>query len=309
MLAASGCVRPSGGGETATTTATEPTIAGTVRVAGSSTVYPLTLRVGEQFASRYPHASVSVTSNGTGGGFTDFFCVGKTDLNDASRSITQDERERCASNGVEFVSFRVATDAVTVVVNNDADWIDCVTPEELATIWRDGGAERWSDVRPEWPEEPIEHFGPTAESGTFDYFAGEILGDVSAHRLDYNGTEQDATIIESVDRSEWAIGYLGFAYYKQNDEAVTALAVDDDGQCVKPSLSTAKSGAYSPLSRPLFVYVARDALDRRVVREFVRYYLDRIDTGLVSDVGYVPIDSPSAEESRSKFEAAVAAKK
>ena len=299
-LAVAGCTDAPGGETSATDDETELT--GTVQVAGSSTVYPLTLQIGQQFGRGRPSASVSVTPTGTGGGFRDFFCQGKTDLNNASRPISSSERVSCAKNGVEFLSFRVATDALTVVVNDDAEWVDCVTPAELATIWQAGGAETWADVRPDWPNEPIEHFGPTPDSGTYDYFAGEILGETDQHRDDYDGTEQDSTIVTEVSSSPYAIGYLGFAYYTQNDAAVRALAVDDGDGCVRPSLRTAKSGKYSPLSRPLFIYVSRASLERPVVREFVRYYLGRVDTEAVSDVGYVPLDTQTAEKQRSRLE-------
>lgn len=305
-VGASGCLDSTGGEPTRSSTDESTDVSGTVHIAGSSTVYPLTLRVAEQFGNAHPAASVSLSSTGTGGGFTDFFCRGKTDVNGASRPITTPERDECRENDVSFHSFQVATDALTVIVNDDADWVDCVTPEELAAIWEGNGAERWSDVRPAWPDEPIEHYGPTSESGTFDYFADEVLGGVSAHRRDYDGTEQDSTIVERVRESEYAVGYLGFAYYTQNSDAVTALAVDDGDGCVAPSLSTAKSGAYEPLSRPLFVYVARSSLRDPAVRSFVRYYLDRVDTDLVSDVGYVPLDEETAAENREKLDDALA---
>jgi phosphate transport system substrate-binding protein len=278
---------------------------GTVDVAGSSTVYPLTLRVGEQFSEVHSAVDVAVASTGTGGGFTGFFCVGKTDVNDASRPISDAERDLCADNGFAFVRFQVATDALTVIVNNEADWIDCITTEELAMMWRRGGAETWADVREGWPEEPIEHHGPTVDSGTLDYFAEEIIGDVDQHREDYEGTEQDSTIVENVRTSEYAVGYLGFAYYTQNSESVTALGIDDGAGCVRPSLSTAETGSYAPLSRPLYVYVRRESLADPVVASFLRYYLDQIDTSLVSEVGYVPMDEDAAEAQRSKLSEAV----
>ena len=303
-LAGAGALAGCFGGTPAesTTTATGTSLEGTIKVAGSSTVYPLTLRVGEQYAKRHPKVSISVASTGTGGGFADFFCTGETDINDASRPIAASERARCSTNDVEFVRFQVATDALTVIVNAAADWVDCLTPAELATVWETGGASTWADVRPGWPDEPLERYGPTRDSGTFDYFAEEIIGSVDAHRQDYDGTEQDSTIVENVRQSRHAIGYLGFAYYTQNSDRVRALAIDDGDGCVRPSLETAESGTYSPLSRPLFVYVAREAIDRPVVESFLRYYLEVVETDLVSDVGYVPLNAEAAAANRRRLE-------
>lgn len=303
--AVTGCLDVSSGGSRQTETSTPAPLEGTIQAAGSSTVYPLTLRIGELFATEHLDVSVSVTPTGTGGGFTNFFCVGKTDINNASRPIDSAERDQCAANGIDYLEFRVATDALTVVVNNDADWIDCVTPAELAAIWETNGADQWSDVRSDWPDESIDLYGPTEDSGTFDYFAEEILGSVDAHRQDYNGTEQDSSIIERIQKSPGGIGYLGFAYYTQNQDSVTALAVDDGDGCVRPSLETAKSGAYSPLSRPLFVYVARESLSDVVVQEFLRYYLEQVETDLVSEIGYVPLTESTARTNRERLEEAV----
>lgn len=301
-----GCAGDAGVDSPTARTATPTELSGTVTVAGSSTVYPLTLKIGTEFSETHPETSVSVSPTGTGGGFTDFFCVGETDINNASRPITDDERTRCADNGVEYLEFQVATDALTVIVNEDADWIDCVTPSELAIIWQADGAETWDDVRPEWPAEPIEYYGPSTDSGTFDYFADTILDGPPSHRVDYDGTEQDSTIVEGVAASRYAIGYLGFAYYAQNEAQVRALAVDNGSECVRPALETARSGQYSPLSRPLFIYVSQSALARPVVREFVDRYLEIVDTETVSEVGYVPVDESTATANRSRFEDALA---
>jgi phosphate transport system substrate-binding protein len=284
-----------------TTTTAGDRLAGTIQIAGSSTVYPLTLQVGRQFAAAHEGVTVSVTSTGTGGGFTDFFCPGKTSLNDASRPITDAERRRCAENGVEFVRFRVATDALTVIANPAADWVDCVTTGELAAMWRRDGATTWADVRDGWPDSPIAHYGPTSDSGTFDYFAERVIGSVGAHRRDYEGTEQDSTIVGNVGADRDAVGYLGFAYYARNADRVKALEIEHESQCVGPSRSTAESGAYALLSRPLYVYAAKRELARPEVRAFLRYYLERVDTALVSDVGYVPLDTQTAARNLSKL--------
>lgn len=284
--------------------ATDTGLSGTVKVAGSSTVYPLTLRIANQFADGKPDVSVVVTATGTGGGFSDFFCVGETDINDASRPITDAERERCRANDIEFVRFQIATDALTVIANADADWVDCVTPAELAALWRHNGATQWRDVRSTWPSRPIDHYGPTFESGTLDYFANTILTGDSTHRRDFTGTEQDSVIVENVEQSDTAIGYLGLAYYQQNTAGVKALAIDDGDGCVSPSISTAGSAYH--LSRPLFLYVTTDAIADAVVQSFLQYYLEQVDTSLVSDMGYAPVDSEIAARNREKLDRVIA---
>ena len=304
--AVGGCLGSPRGKQTGTTDAASSSrLSGTVRIAGSSTVYPLTLELGNRFTEAHPGVDVSLSSTGTGDGFANFFCAGRTDLNDASRAIRDDERAACAAAGVEPLRFQVATDALTVVVNENADWVSCVTLSELASVWREGGADRWRDVRPAWPDEPIELHGPTPASGTLDYFSEAVLGDRS-HRADYAGTEQDETVVEAVRRSRYAMGYFGFAYYVRNRDAVRALATAaDGGACVRPSFESARTGRYVPLSRPLYVYVDRAALSRRVVREFVAYYLDHVTGDVVRDVGYVPVSERTARRNRERLRSAV----
>ncbi|WP_435181556.1 PstS family phosphate ABC transporter substrate-binding protein [Halorussus sp. AFM4] len=302
--ALAGCVGFGGSVATTTTTSTGDDLAGTIHVAGSSTVYPVTVAVGNRFSKRHPEVTVSVTPTGTGGGFENFFCPGKAPLNNASRAIREGEREACADNGVDPLALRIATDALTVVVNEDADWVDCVTPAELGAVWREDGAETWRDVNSAWPDEPLDLYGPTTASGTYDYFSEAILGD-SAHRSDYEGTEQDSTIVEGVSESTYGMGYFGFAYYDQNRDAVKALAIDDGEGCVAPSLDTAKSGAYTPLSRPLFVYVDRNALSRRLIRAFCRFYVEQAATDLAADIGYVPVSDEQAAANREALAAAI----
>lgn len=277
-----------------------------VTAAGSSTVFPITEAVGAAFTRERPLVTVSISQTGTGGGFSNFFCPGMTDVNNASREIAEAEVRQCSENGVTPVEFTVATDALTVVVNPGADWVDCLSVAELREIWRRGGAERWSDVRDRWPDEEIELYGADTTSGTFDYFREAILGEEATHRGDYYATERDRTIVQGVRGSPYALGYFGFAYYSENPDRVKAVAVRDgeDAACVPPSIETAKAGEYTPLSRPLFVYVARDSLARPEVRDFVRFYLERAATDLVSDVGYVPISSAHRDDQLARLEAA-----
>ncbi len=285
-------------------------IAGEIGVAGSSTVYPLTRAMRVEFIDKYPDVDISVQSTGTGGGFGSYFCKGDKAINNASRRVTDNEREQCSNNGIEPVEIRVATDALTVVVNNDADWLDCLTTDELAQIWGADGAKQWSDVRDEFPDEDIDLYGPAETSGTFDYFNEAILGEETSHRSDYESTEDDNTIVTGVEGSEYAIGYMGFAYYQGNSDTVKAIGVDDvdtDGGCVKPSLETAANGEYTPLSRPLFIYVAKDALAQRHVAAFCRYYVHNATSeSIVADsVGYVPLTEDQQVTQLGQLEVAI----
>lgn len=277
-----------------------------VNVAGSSTVFPVTEAVASAFSQENPTVNISLSKTGTGGGFGNFFCAGRTDINNASREIADAEVEQCADSGVTPIELTVATDALTVVVNPDADFVDCLTVEQLREIWRADGVERWSDLDENWPDEPFELYGAATTSGTFDYFNEAILGEELNHRSDYYATERDRTIVQGVRGSETAMGYFGFAYYSENPDSIKALAIDDGDGCVEPSIETAKSGEYTPLSRPLFIYVAKESLADPSVRDFVRFYMDRATTDLVSEVGYVPITEDQRDENLAKLDAAIA---
>lgn len=284
-------------------------LSGPVELSGSSTVYPLANAVAGQFQQEHPEVSVNVRKTGTGGGFQQFFCQGRSDLNNASRPITDQEQQLCSDNGIDPVELKVATDAVTVAVNNEADFVDCVTVEELAQIWSADGATTWSDVRPEWPDKEIQRYGAAETSGTYDYFNETILGEDAEHTQDYQATERDNSIVQGVTDSQYAIGYFGFAYYSENTDRVKALAIDDgDGQCVKPSLETAKSGAYQPLSRPLFTYASTESLrNKQQVAEFTRYFIQQSTSrSLVADqIGYVPNTEGTKQEQLQKIEQAI----
>jgi phosphate transport system substrate-binding protein len=281
-------------------------LSGKIQVAGSSTVYPITVAVAEEFSKLYPDVEVAVQSTGTGGGFKNFFIPGKTDINDASRPIKDSEIEECKANGFEALEFRVGTDAVTIVVSPQATWINDVTVDQLAAIWRpDNPAQTWKDVEPSWPNERIELYGPTSASGTFEFFTEEIMKKAGASRSDYQGTEQDNTIVQAVAGSKNAMGYFGMAYYLENKDRVKALKVNGVG----PSLETAKSGQYRPLSRPLFIYVNSESLKRPEMEAFIRFYLDQIDTSMISEIGYVPMTAAEKKQMVDEFEKAVAGMK
>ncbi|ELY53045.1 phosphate binding protein [Natronococcus jeotgali DSM 18795] len=277
-----------------------------VNIAGSSTVFPVTEAIGSAFSEEHPTVNVSISKTGTGGGFGNFFCAGRTDVNNASREIADAEIDQCGNNDITPLEFTVATDALTVVVNPEADWIDCLTVEELREIWRADGAERWSDINEDWPDEELELYGAATTSGTFDYFNEAVLGEDINHKSDYYATERDRTIVQGVQGSEYAMGYFGFSYYSENPDSIKAVSIDDGNGCVEPSTETAMSGEYTPLSRPLFIYVAKESLADSAVRDFARFYMERAATDLVSDVGYVPITEDQRDENLERLEEQVA---
>jgi phosphate transport system substrate-binding protein len=280
-------------------------LSGEINIAGSSTVFPLATQMKEEFQAEHPEVSINIQSTGSGGGFQNFFCVGDSDFNNASRPIRSEEEELCAENGVTPIELRVATDALTVVVNNDAEFISDVTVEELQQIWSEDGAQSWSDVREEWPDEEINRFGPTEASGTYDYFIEAIIGEEGErqHTTDLQATENDRTIVQGVQNNEYAIGYMGFAYYSNNQDTVKALAVDG----VEPSLETAKSGEYTPLSRPLFTYPAKERLAEAHIAEFARFFIrSSTSTEIVAEkVGYVPNSQEEADAQLEALESAI----
>jgi phosphate transport system substrate-binding protein len=249
----------------------------------------------------YSSVNVTVDSTGSGGGFTNHFCPGTSDLNGASRPITAEEMEQCSSNDVEPVEFQIASDALTMAVNNDADWVDCVTPDEMSQIWREDGAQTWSDVRDDWPDQEFNLFGPASTSGTYDWFNNNIIGEDLNHTTDHQPTEEDETIVQGIRDNPNAMGYFGYAYYNANSDLVKALEVDGGDGCTPPSLSNAKDGSY-PMARPLYIYVSESALQRDEVYEFMRFYLERAGTDNVEEIGYVPASADLRDENLAKLD-------
>ncbi|PSQ19483.1 hypothetical protein BRD00_01630 [Halobacteriales archaeon QS_8_69_26] len=206
----------------------EGELSGEINIAGSSTVFPVAEALAEEFQKDHSDVSISVQSTGSGGGFSNFFCPGKTAFNNASRPMKEEEKDLCRENDVEWFEMNVATDALTVVVNNDNDWAQCLTVSELEQIWKPDAAETWSDIHDGWPDEEIERHGAAETSGTFDYFTETIMGEEGRHTSDYSPTEQDNLIVQGVQGSQYAIGYFGFAYYSSNPDQVTAVAIEDE---------------------------------------------------------------------------------
>ncbi len=282
------------------------TLSGSIDIAGSSTVFPLMSAIAEDFQSEHPDVSIDISSTGSGGGFSNYFCVGDTDFNNASRAIKEEEQQLCEENGVEYVELRAATDALTVVINNNNTFAEELTVEQLAQIWEEDAAETWSDVNSDWPNEPIERYGAADTSGTYDYFIENIMGE-RGHTDDYQATEQDNTIVQGVRGSEYAIGYFGFAYYYQNPDQVKAVAIDDGNGPVEPSLDAAAAGEYTPLSRPLFTYPNVESLSEEHVAQFAEYFVEQTTNEdlVAGDVGYVPLNDEQQSEQMDKLESAI----
>lgn len=263
--------------------------------------------IAEEFSRDHTTVNIDISSTGTGGGFSNFFCEGQSDFNNASRRIKPAERELCQEHGVEWLELVAATDAVTVVVNNAADFVDCVTIDELAQIWEADAAASWNEVRQDWPAEPIDRFGPDDTSGTYDYFLEHVQGPDQGHTDDYQATEQDNTIIQGVRGNKYAIGYFGFSFYYNNPDAVKALGIDNGDGCVEPTLQTAAAGQYQPLSRKLYTYVAKRSLAESHIGEFARFFLEQTtNEELVADaVGYVPLRQSEQADQQETLEAAI----
>ncbi len=304
LFAAASCSGPTSKDSAATDS---PSAATTVRANGSSTVYLITEAVAEEFRNENPNVRAVIGFAGTGGGF-EKLAGGEIDICDASRTIKDGERQACEAKGIKFVELEVAYDGLSVVVNPANDWCDCLTVEQLKAIWQPESAiSKWSDLNAEWPEEKIELFGPGTDSGTFDYFTEVIVGEAKSSRADYTPSEDDNMLVTGVEGSKYALGYFGYAYYKENKDRLKLLGVDSgDGKCIQPSEETVRSNTYKPLSRPLFIYVNLESLKRPEIVEFVRYYLDTVSS-LVPQVGYVPLSDDLMTKSRQAFDEAVAA--
>ena len=271
---------------------TVSTYSGEILIDGSSTVYPVTSAAAEDFRIEHPNVQIPVGISGTGGGFKKF-AAGETVISDASRPIKDTERELAAENGIEFIELAVAYDGLSIMVNPDNDFARCMTTDELKMIWEpESSVTTWSDVREEWPNEEIILYGPDADSGTFDYFTEEIVGDTGLIRQDFYPAVDDNVLVQGIFGDRYALGYFGYAYYAANTDKLKLVGVDSGNGCVEPSETTINDGTYSPLSRPLFIYVNIDALNRPEVKAFVRYFLEN-STELAASVGYVGL--PAAE--------------
>jgi phosphate transport system substrate-binding protein len=304
MLAGCGSDRDEPAGEDGAPTSTSD-LSGRIQADGSSTVGPYTTAAAERFQRENPDVKVTVGVSGTGGGF-ERFCAGETHLSNASRPIKDEEKELCSEKGIEYVEFHIANDALTVVVNPENDWADCLTVAELKKVWNTGSkVDNWSQIHNGFPDVSLRLFGPGTDSGTFDYFTDVINGEEGASRSDYSATEDDNVTVEGVSGNKGGMGYLGLSYYEQNQERLKALAVDGGDGCVEPSVETAQSGEYKPLSRPLFIYAKTSSLERPEVAAFIGFILDN-ETEIAEAAQFVPLTDEQLEKAKSTFEAATA---
>jgi phosphate transport system substrate-binding protein len=274
-------------------------LSGTIRIDGSSTVAPLSEAVAEQFQAENPDVRVTVGTSGTGGGF-EKFCAGETDISDASRAIEPEEVELCEKGGVANEEVRVATDAMTVVINPENP-VNCLTTDQLTAIWGpDSKLSNWSEIPGlgEEFDEDLKLYGPGTDSGTFDYFTEEINGEEGESRKDYNNVgENDNATVTGVQGAPGGIGYFGFSFYQENEGSLKALEVDGGKGCVPPSAETAQDDTYVPLSRPLFIYPSAAALEKPEVKAFVDYYLDNVNS-VAESVGFIPLTEEQLKASK-----------
>ncbi|MGH3073227.1 MAG: PstS family phosphate ABC transporter substrate-binding protein [Gaiellaceae bacterium] len=302
-----GCGGGRGGDDEAGATTTAPSgdsdLSGRIQADGSSTVGPFTTAAAERFQQENSAVQVTVGVSGTGGGF-ERFCRGETDISNASRPIKDEEAELCEGAGVEPVEFQVANDALTVVVNPENDWATCLTVEQLKTIWEPGSkVSDWNQVDADFPSERMKLFGAGTDSGTFDYFTDAINGEEGASRSDYSATEDDNVTVQGVSGEKGALGYFGFSYFEENQDALKAVEIDGGDGCVAPSVENAQNGTYTPLSRPLFIYVKKESLAKPEVEAFVQYLLDNA-TEIAEQAQFVPLTDEQLAKARSDLESA-----
>ena len=274
-----------------------------VQIDGSSTVYPITEAVAEEFQKANKGVKVTVGISGTGGGFKKF-CRGEIDISDASRPILKKEMDACRAAGIKYIELPVAFDALTVVVNKNNTWLNSITVDELKKMWEpaaQGKVMKWSDVNPKWPNEKLTLFGPGADSGTFDYFTDAINGKEKASRGDFTASEDDNVLVQGVSRDKHALGYFGFAYYIENKDKLKAVpVVGKSGKAVLPSLEAVMDGTYQPLARPIFIYVSEKSMANPEVRSFVEFYIQNAPA-LAKEVGYVPLTKQNYDVALKNF--------
>lgn len=283
-------------------------LSGSVNIDGSSTVYPITEAVAEEFRKVQPDVKVTVGLSGTGGGFKKFG-RGEIDINDASRPIKKAEDDAAKANNISYVELMIAYDGLSVVVNPENDWCNDITVAELKKMWEpeaQGKIKKWNQIRKEWPNEEIHLFGAGVESGTYDYFTEEIVGKSHSSRGDYTASEDDNVLVQGISSDKYSLGFFGLAYYEENKDKLKLVAVDDENDSngkgpILPSIETVKGKTYAPLGRPIFIYVNSTAGARPEVQEFVNFYLDNMNA-LSEEVGYIPMADDEVTKEKSKWE-------
>ena len=272
-------------------------LTGTIEIDGSSTVFPVSEAVAEEFHKIQPDVRVNVGVSGTGGGFKRF-TVGEIDISDASRPIRDGEAEVAADNDIEYYPLRVAMDGLSVMVSPENDFVECLSTEQLRMIWEPGSTvERWNDVDPNWPDGKIALYGPDTDSGTFDYFTEEIMGEAQLSRPDYTASADDNVLVQGIAGGRYSLGYFGYSYYQENMDKLKLVAVDSGNGCVLPTSETIENGVYAPLSRPLFIYISANSMRREEVRAFVDFYLTHA-AELAQEVGYIRLSDDEYDANR-----------
>jgi len=278
------------------------TLSGTIKVDGSSTVFPITEAVVEEFRSVQPKVKVTIGVSGTGGGFKKF-SRGETNLSNASRPIKDKEKAACEENNIKYLELEVAYDGLAVIIHPENDWVDHFTVEELKKIWEpaaQGKIMKWNQIRPEWPNEEMHLFGPGVASGTYDYFTEAVVGKSGSSRGDFTASEDDHVLVQGIAGDKFALGFFGLAYYSENKDKLKLIGVHNGEEIVKPSLETVKNGSYRPLSRPLFIYVNSTSVASPEVVEFVNFYIDNAGE-LSKDVGYIPLPAENYNAQKASF--------
>ncbi|MBF2058336.1 MAG: PstS family phosphate ABC transporter substrate-binding protein [Cyanobacterium sp. T60_A2020_053] len=285
-------------------------LSGSISIDGSSTVFPLTEIMSEEFQNSYPDVRIAIGVSGTGGGFKKF-CAGETDISNASRPIKPSEAEECAKNSINFIEIPVAFDALSVVVHKDNDWAYCLTAAELKKVWSPGAQGKitnWNQVRDNFPDQPLSLYAPGTDSGTFDYFTEAINGDGGVARGDVTSTEDDNVIVQGVSGDLGSLGYFGLAYLEENVDKIHGVNIDNEDPndggdgCVEPTVANVEQGLYQPLARPLFIYVSESALARAEVQAFANYYADEANGDLVAESGYITFPSPVYTKVKERLE-------
>jgi phosphate transport system substrate-binding protein len=288
---------------------TSEKLAGAISIDGSSTVYPITEAVAEEFRVEQTDVKITVGVSGTGGGFKKF-SVGETDINDASRLIKEQEIATCKQNNINYVALKIAFDGLAVLANKENTWIKDITVEELKKMWEpdaQGKITKWNQIRPEWPAEEFHLYGPGVASGTYDYFTEAIVGKSGSSRGDFTASEDDNVLVQGIAGDKNALGFFGLAYYEENTDKLKLVGVNSGKGAVLPSEETIKNGTYAPLSRPIFIYVSDRAVKKPEVISFVEFYLKNA-SNVVPDVGYIALPTEEYAAESEKFSTFVAGK-
>ena len=281
-------------------------VSGDIQIDGSSTVFPISEAMAEEFQIENPGTNVTVGVSGSGGGFKKF-CSGQTDISNASRPIKDEEIEACKAAGIDFIEVPIAYDGITLVTNKGNDYATCLTVDQLKTMWApeaEAKVTNWNQIDPAYPDQALSLFGPGTDSGTFDYFTEEVNGESGASRGDYTASEDDNVIVNGVEGSAGAVGYFGFAYYEENQDALKAVEIENEaGECIAPSFEAIADGSYNPMSRPLFFYIKKESYDTKPqVKAFADYQVDPANGALVKEVGYITLPDEDLAASKVRID-------